>query len=74
MLAQLARCRALDCVSHTVLVQHLCQRVPHFFRVGVKVEHVPHHIPQPILRKFLGKNILLLSDKRTRINNIGAYS
>ena len=43
--------------SHTVLVQHLGEGVPHLLRVGVEIEHVPHHITQPVIRKFLKKHL-----------------
>jgi hypothetical protein len=59
--------------SHTVLVQHLGEGVPHLLRVGVEIEHVSHHIPQPVIRKFLEKHfykkkillLYVLNRKRT---------
>jgi hypothetical protein len=36
-----------------VLVQDLSERVPHLLGVGIKIEHVPHHVAQPVIGKFL---------------------
>lgn len=38
-----------------VLVQSCDQHLTHVLVIGVKVKHIPHHVGQALIRKFLEK-------------------
>lgn len=41
--------------GNAMLVQSCNQDLPHVLVVGIKVEHVPHHVSQALVWKFLAR-------------------